>query len=157
MVVEIDAEVFLSDGTVLRYVSTEKIAKARQALVDSINKNRKRNFSIGENLAVKTASATVGGLLCWAGFHVKNYRLRTGLAAAMAIASSTMFFYPEYVRYDVEQVENHKMKSELSYTMSGSYDIFSENKREGLNRFLDCLDQCIMDSKMYEDGIVIIE
>lgn len=148
----------LSDGTVLTYVSTEKIPEARQALVDRINNNRERNFSTGGNLAVKTVSAATGGLLCWAESHVKNRRLRKGLIEATAIASLVMFFYPEYVRYDVDQVENHRMKTKLKFTRSGSYDMYSFDKRDGLNGLLDCLDQCITDSDIYKDtGIIVVE
>ena len=148
----------LSDGTVLTYVSTERIQEFRQGLVDRINKNRERKFSTGGNLAMKTASATAGALLCWTESHVKNKYIRGGLMAATAIVSLTTFFYPEYVRYDIDQIENHRMKTELHYTTSGSYDIYSYDKREGLNGLLACVDQCIFDSDRYKDtGIIVVE
>lgn len=148
----------LSDGTVLTYVSTERIQEFRQALLERINKNRARNFSTGGNLAMKAASATAGALLCWAESYIENDYLRGGLIAATAIISLITFFYPEYVRYDVDQVENHRMKTELNFTTSGSYDMYSFDKREGLNGLLDCIDQRITDSDTYKDtGIIIVE
>lgn len=148
----------LSDGTVLTYVSTERIQEMRQELLDRINKNRARNFSTGGNLAMKAASATAGALLCWAESYVENDYLRGGLIAATAIVSLITFFYPEYVRYDVDQVENHRMKTKLKFTRSGSYDMYSFDKRDGLNGLLDCLDQCITDSDIYKDtGIIVVE
>ena len=148
----------LSDGTVLTYISTERIQEFRQALLMRISKNRDRNFSTSGNLAMKAASATAGALLCWAESYVENDYLRGGLIAATAIISLITFFYPEYVRYDVDQVENHRMKTELNFTTSGSYDMYSFDKREGLNGLLDCIDQCITDSDTYKDtGIIVVE
>ena len=78
--------------------------------------------------------------------------------AVTAIASLAVFFYPEYVSYDVNQVENHKIQSELyCFDDSGADNYYP--KREGLNGLLDCLDQCInYEFNRYKDtGIIIVE
>lgn len=155
----IDRVDVLSDGTVLTYVSTERIGEFRQGLVERINRNRERKFSTGENLAMKAASATAGALVCWAESHVKNKNLRRGLMTATALITSAVFFYPEYIKYDVDQVENHRLKTELYYTNSGSYDRFSFDKKQGLNGLLACLDQSMMDlnERFRDTGMIVCE
>ena len=154
----INKEEVLSDGTVLRYVSTERIEEAHKSLLDRIEKNRSRKFSTGKNVGVKAASAAVGALMLWAESKIKNKCLRYGLMAVTAIASLAVFFYPEYISYDVNQVENHKIQSRLYYDFADSADHYYP-KREGLNGLLDCLDQCInYNFDLYKDtGIIIVE
>ena len=70
------------------------------------------------------------------------------------------FFYPEYVRYDVDQVENHRMKTDLYYAADGgSYDYYSYDKKDGLNGLLACVDQSIhdWDACFKNTGIIVVE
>ena len=159
LAVGINKEEVLSDGTVLRYVSTDRIKEAYKSLLDRIEKNRSRKFSTGKNVGVKAASAAAGALMLWAESKIKNKYLRYGLMAVTAIASLAVFFYPEYVSYDVNQVENHKIQSRLYYDFADSADYYCHPKREGLNGLLDCLDQCInYKFDLYKDtGIIIVE
>lgn len=154
----INKEEVLSDGTVLRYVSTESIEEAHKSLLDRIEKNRSRKLSTGKNVGIKAVSAGLGALFCWAESKIKNKYLRYGLMAVTAIASLAVFFYPEYISYDVNQVENHKMQSELYGDFEGTSAHYLP-KREGLNGLLDCLDQCInYNFDLYKDtGIIIVE
>ncbi len=148
----------LSDGTVLRYVSTDRIEEARRMLVNRINENRERKFSTCGNICMKAASAAAGALLCLAASNIKNKYARGGIMLATAIIALAVFFYPEYISYDVNQVENHKIQSRLYYDFADSADHYYP-KREGLNGLLDCLDQCInYNFDVYKDtGIIIVE
>lgn len=136
----IDKIDILSDGTVLTYVSTERVSEARKALVEKINKNSRRKISTGGNLAIKIATIIAGTLLCWAQSYVENTQLRGGLRSATVVISLVTFFYPDYVKY------------------SETNSAYSLNKQGGLKSLLDCLDQCIADFEVYKNsGIVIVE
>lgn len=162
----IDRVDVLSDGTVLTYVSTERIGEFRQALVERINRNRDRKFSTGGNLAIKATSAAAGSLLCWAESHVKNKHLRRGLQTATALVTSAMFFYPEYIKYDVYQVENKRMTPVTCInTPDGrSYAIYYFDDHagldtRGLNGLLACLDYSITDLNAHfsNTGMIVVE
>ena len=103
--------VILKDGTKLTYIYGQaNIERAYWEYIDRLRSNQDRNFSLAGNLSIKTGATVACGLLCLASTKMQGYPyVSIGLQAASVIFAGIVFFYPEYVRYDVDQVENHRM------------------------------------------------
>lgn len=147
----------LEDGTRLIYVSSDNVEGIRQYYQDRIRENRQRQIGTGKNLAIKIAAAAGGTLLGYIESGIDNPYLRNGLLMSTLAATLIAFFYPNYVNYDVDQVENHRMKMRPDRT-SGNYDRYRYCQQDGLRGASDCLSQCIDSLDPSEDmGIVIVE
>ena len=145
----------LEDGTKLIYVSSDRVDEMRQYYEDRIRENRQRQIGTGKNLAIKVATAASGALLSYIELGIENPYLRNGLIMSTLAASLIAFFYPDYVNYDVDQVENHRMKMHPD-RISRNYDRYRYCQRDGLRGASNCLNQCI-DGLDPDEGIVIVE
>jgi hypothetical protein len=129
-------------------------------LVDRIGRNRERNFSVGGNVAMKVVSFAGGALLCCAESNVENSYVRTGLIICTVLTALFSFFYPEYVRYGVKQVESRGAEVDCRY-LSDEYDQLNHSSKQGLIGLLSRLDRCIRSlnngNEELQQGLIIVE
>lgn len=153
-----DGQEILEDGTRLIYVSSDRVEGMRQYYEDRIRENGQRQIGTGKNLAIKIAAAAGGTLLGYIESGIDNPYLRNGLLMSTLAATLIAFFYPNYVNYDVDQVENHRMKMRPNRTTKTYDDRYRYCQRDGLRGASGCLNQCIDSLDPSEDmGIVIVE
>jgi hypothetical protein len=104
-----DKIVYLSDGSKMIYVSTERIPEILEEYKQKIIENRKREFSTKKNLSFKGVGLGILGLGIGAGMHIKKKTGSDFLAFAGGLVGAAIggvaFFWPEWIAHDVETTE----------------------------------------------------
>jgi hypothetical protein len=105
-----DKIVYLSDGSRMIYISTERIPEILEEYKQRIIENQKRKFSTKKNLSFKAIGLGILGLGVGAGAYLKNKTGSDFLAFAGGLVGTAIggvtFFWPEWVAHDVETTEN---------------------------------------------------
>ena len=150
----VDKEVYLKDGTKLTYISSKKMYKAKEWIEGKIKENREKIFSVAANTGIKLGSAVIGTLAGMASnAKVESPYLRAGLATITVLVTLSVFFYPDYVRYDVDKNENHYTDE---FRFHGWF-----NGKASLTKLEDCIDDYIYHieegHEIGSEGIIIVE
>jgi hypothetical protein len=152
-----DKIVYLSDGSKMIYVSTERIPEILEEYKQKIIENRKREFSTKKNLSFTGVGLGILGLGTGAGMYIKKKTGSNFLAYAVELVGvalgGAVSFWPKWIAHDVETTE----------------EWWSVDRRFGLKSTIEAIEQTnrVIQSKgiiphgyvnsTLEHGIIILE